>query len=435
VTVTATSRGHLRWPRLAVVARSWRSWGPLAAGAVVMAYGISLHAGTFTYDGPPTLDAFNSFASAHLGAYSDIASLYFRNHMGHQSLPYWNYSFEDPVGTAMIAWLTTLVGGGIAGYMAANAAVLAGCGLLTIWLLRRLPRANPWLLALAPALALYVALNWDLISIAALTLALVLFLRRRDGWASVALAVATWTKFFPILALPVLLWIRLGEQQDLPGRARVRATARLLGPFALVTALVNVPFLFDETSRPRWSFFFRFNSERRGSGSLWQLFGHGHVPASTENLVAGLLLLIGVAALLAAMAWARDRRGAQLQGLVAPALLACFGWFFLTTKLYNPQYDLWVMVLVAASGAPLALAVAFAAADLAFFTATFTQFRLNDHWFEVHVARLSIVFRAVALVALVAWAVWTIVAPRLRRSQALGAAEPEPLPALTGARE
>jgi hypothetical protein len=145
--------------------------------------------------------------------------------------------------------------------------------------------------------------------------------------------------------------------------------------------------------------------------------------------------VIGVAAVLAVVARAHNRHGAPLEKLVAPALLACFGWFFLTTKLYNPQYDLWVMVLVAAAAAPLALAVAFAAADLAFFTATFTQFRLSNHWIEVHVGRLSIVLREAALFALVAWAVWTIVGPWLRRTQPLATVEPEPLPALTGVRE
>jgi hypothetical protein len=431
VTATANGHGRLSWRG----GGSWREWGPLAVGAAVMAYGISLHAGTFSYSGPPTLDAFNSFASAHLGAYSDIASLYLRNHMGHQLLPYWHYSFEYPVGTAMFAWLTTLVGGGIGGYLAANAVVLGLCGLLTIWLLRRLPGANPWLLALSPALALYVVLNWDLLSIAFLVLALVLFHRRRDGWSSVALALATWTKFFPIIALPVLLWIRALEEPGATLRARVRTAARILGPFALVSVVVNVPFLFDETARPRWSFFFRFNSKRRGSGSVWQLIGHGHVAATTENLVGAVLLVIGVATVLALVAWTHSSHRAPLEKLVAPALLACFGWFFLTTKLYNPQYDLWVMVLVAAAAAPVALAVAFAAADLAFFTATFTQFRLSNHWIEVHVARLSIVLREAALLALVAWAVWTIVGPWLRRAQPLGAVEPEPLAALTGARE
>ena len=38
--------------------------------------------------------------------------------------------------------------------------------------------------------------------------------------------------------------------------------------------------------------------------------------------------------------------------MIAPALLASFGWLFLTTKLYNPQYDLWVMVLIACAAVP-----------------------------------------------------------------------------------
>jgi uncharacterized membrane protein len=424
--VTAAVNG-----RVPPVVRSWRSWGPLLAGALVMAYGLNLRAGTFTYGGPHNPVAFNGFASAHLGAYSDIASLYFKNHMWHGLTPYWHYSFEYPVGTGLLAYLTSLLGGGVGVYLAVNAAVLIACGLLTIWLLRRWPGANPWLLALSPALALYVVLNWDLLSIAALVLALVLFDRRRDGWSGAALAVATWTKFFPVIALPVLLWIRLLDEP----RDRARSAARILVPFGLVTAAMNVPFLFDSLSRHGWAFFFQFNTIRRGTGSVWQLISHGHIAASTENLVSLVLLAAGIAAVLAAVGIAHRRHGVPTPGLIAPALLASFGWLFLTTKLYNPQYDLWVMVLIACAAVPPALAVAFAAADLAFFTATFTQFRLGNHWIEVHVARLSIVLREAALLAVVGWAVWQIVGPWLRRRPPLPAVQAEALTALTGAPE
>jgi hypothetical protein len=239
-----------------------------------MACGIALRASTFNYHGAGTQRAFNSVASAHLGAYSDIASLYFRDRMWHHHLPYFHYPFEYPVGTGMLTWLTGLLGGGVGGYLAINAVVLVMCGLLTIWLLPRLPDSNPWLLALAPALALYVVLNWDLLSIAALIVAVVLFHRRHDAWSGAALGVATWTKFFPVIALPVMLLVRMLE-----GRGK-RAAARILVPFALVTAAINLPVLIAHAGR--WSFFFRFNANRPGAGSLWQLIYNGQ-----QRLAAG----------------------------------------------------------------------------------------------------------------------------------------------------
>src|SRR5947209_12945545 len=188
----------LPWLGAPGAGRFLRLAGPLIAGAAVMAYGVWLHGWAFDYHGIANQTAFNHAAFAHMGGYSDIASLFFRYRMWLHRLPYVHYAFEYPVGTGLFVWLTSLAGSGLGTYLAVDAAVLGACGLLTIWLLRRFERANPWLLALSPALALYAALNWDLLSIASLVVALVLFDRRRDAWGSVALGVATWTKFFPI---------------------------------------------------------------------------------------------------------------------------------------------------------------------------------------------------------------------------------------------
>jgi hypothetical protein len=93
------------------------------------------------------------------------------------------------------------------------------------------------------------------------------------------------------------------------------------------------------------------------------------------------------------------------------------------------------MVLIAAAGAPLALAVAFAAADLAFFATTFTQFRISNPWVQVHLMRPSIALREAALLAVIAWAVWAVVSHRPGSVTPLSVAEPEPVPALAGAPE
>jgi hypothetical protein len=394
--------------RLGTAARSWRIWGPLMAGAALMAYGIVLRRTTFTYHGPPNQGAFNSFVLSHLGAYSDIASLFFRDHMWQQSLPYVHYPFEYPVGTGLFAWVTSLVGGGVGTYLAVNAILLGACGLFTIWLLRRFEGANPWLLALSPALALYVVLNWDLLSIAALVGALLLFDRRRDAWGAVALGVATWTKFFPIIALPVVLCVRLLEGAD--RRDRTRSVVRILLPFAAVAVVVNGPFLLEgQTAASHWAYFFRFNSTRGAGGSVWNLFGLT-VSRSTLNEATAALTLAGVVAVLGAVVWA-TRRGARPSQLIAPALLGCVAWFFFASKTYSPQYGLWVMALLALTGAPVTLAVAFAATDLAFFITSFSLLQLtgpSNTWFAANAYPPSIAAREAALLAVTAWAVWAI---------------------------
>lgn len=417
--------GAPRWRSLAIAARRWPTRGPLLAGAGMMAAGVALRASTFSYHGPAKQHVFNSFSYSHVGGYSDIASLYFRNHMWLHHLPYVDYKFEYPVGTGMFAWLMSLAGGGVGGYLALNAAALLICGLVTIWLVRSLPDANPWLLALSPALALYVVLNWDLLSIAALVLALVLFHRRRDGWGAATLGVATWTKFFPIIALPVVLLVRILDAHTL--RERVRACAVILVPFAAATVAINAPFLL--VARGGWEYFFRFNATRGVGGSLWALITDGHVTSSTANLDSTALTLAGIAVILLAAVWA-SRRGERMHDLLMPLVLASVAWFFFAIKSYSPQYDLWVVVLLAAAGAPLALTVAFAAADIGFFVTAFTWLRLlpREQWFVPHILRPAIALREAAMLAIVAWAVWAVVE---RRRVLAEVSDASPIPAKT----
>lgn len=420
--------GRSRQVSLRAAARGWQTWGPLLAGAAVMAVGLAIHWTTFSYAGASTQRAFNTIAFAHLGAYSDIPSLFFRNHMWQHALPYVHGQFEYPVGTGLFAWLTSLPGGGVAGYMAVNAIALVGCGLATIWLLGRFPGANPWLLALSPTLALYVVLNWDLLSIVALVLSLWLFQRRRDGWSALALGVATWTKFFPIIALPVLLAARLLDDRDAGLSERGRALARILLPFTAVTAVVNVPFLFAGGAvASNWFYFFRFNAWRGVGGSLWSLISGGHMTGPTANADSGILTLAGLVVIFGVFVWAY-RRGARSDELVTLTLLACFAWFFFAIKAYSPQYDLWVMVLLALAGAPITLGIAFSAADLGYFVMAFTWLRISSkaHWFGPDVLRPAVGIKTAMLFVVVAWAIWSIVRPRLRRSAALPLVEPKP---------
>jgi len=352
--------------------------GPLLASAAVMLAGILMRIPSFGYRGEPTWDSYSYYAvRASLGAYSGIAKLYFRDHMWLHHLPYLRYPLEYPVGTGLFAWLAALPGGGITAYLAISACGLAVCGLVVIGALGRLPGARPWVLALAPGLALYVVQNWDLLSLAALAVALVLFHRRRDGWGAVVLALATWTKLFPILALPVVLLARTLEAPTAP--ARLRKAASILIPFTLASIAINGPFALREDAHGGltiirgWLYFFTFNTHRPlQPTNVWTLlFPHG-LPLAEINRLVALTTVAGIALALATLAWA-SRRGTRPQTLILPATLACLSWFLLANKVYSPEYGIWAIALLAAAGAPLALAGAFAAADLAFFLSVFTM--------------------------------------------------------------
>jgi hypothetical protein len=235
--------------------------------------------------------------------------------------------------------------------------VLTLClGLLTVWVLGKVEGANPWLFALAPALAFYAVLNWDLLGVFLLVAALLLFQRERDLPGAAVLALATSAKLFPIVVLPVVVALRVAER----GRA---SAARIVAVFAVVTVAVNAPFAIGSHGvRDSWWYFFRFTAERPPRATIWKpVLGHGADFLATPLIVAGLATILVIAL--------RNRR--RPGGVLIPASTASLLWVFAMAKVYSPQYALWIFALLAIDGAPVALAVAFAAVDVLLFTTTF----------------------------------------------------------------
>jgi uncharacterized membrane protein len=387
-------------------------FGPLAPvliGALTMAVGLLLRLPVFLdYHGPATQDAFNAFVYRHPGAYSDIASLYFRDHLWHHPLPYLDYRFEYPVLTGAFVALASLVHTSVGAYLLVSAVPLVGCGVAILWLLARFEGANPWLLALSPALALYVVLNWDLLALAATVGAVVLYVRGRDLPATGLLALGVWLKLFPLLLLPLVLARRLAQR-------RFRHAAAIAGVFGLISVAVNLPLAL--TKRHELTWFVRFNRERSPDLSPWDLVPHVHLATPTVNALSAALTALGIAVLVVVVA--RSRRESAL----AVGLLAAMAWFFLVGKVYSPQYSLWVVVLLALAGAPVGVWAVFAAVDVIFFAASFTSLYLQVHErsesasFISHFLKPAIGLRELALLAVLGWTATRLVErrPRLRR--------------------
>src|SRR4051794_12267754 len=194
-----------------------------------MAIGVALRLRTAHYTGAPEQGEFNAYIFGQLGAYSDVTSLYIRDHLWNDPVPYFGYPLEYPVGIGLVTWAITALTDGMMAYLLVTAAVLVAAGLLVVWLGRYFTGANLWLLALSPSLALYVVLNWDLLGILPMIATLILLRRNRDGWAALVLAGAVWMKLFPIVLLPVALLDRILKR-------RWRDTALLGGVFALASA-------------------------------------------------------------------------------------------------------------------------------------------------------------------------------------------------------
>lgn len=391
----------------------------LLTALVLMLIGVGLRAPTATYIGPPDQVNFNNYIFQHIGAYSDITSLWFRDQLWLHPAPYFDYRVEYPVGMAVLIWLIGFVNSGVMPYLYATAAVMIASGLLVIWLGHRFEGANMWLLALSPTLPLYIVLNWDMFSIVLTVAALLLFRRNRDGWGSFLLAAAVWTKFFPIVLLPLVLLDRV-----LKGRWR-DATV-IGGVFAAATALINGPFALQIGPgglqiRESWRFFFAFNQQRPREVNFWNFFDRLGLTLEQINFWSAVLLAAGVALIMLLMLISYRSSAVRPRDLLLPASLAAIGWFFFINKVYSPQYSLWLVVLLALLAAPPALAVAFAGVDVLYFAASFIVLYLvttqnpATNWFHGQVMWQALLLREAVILALVIYAGWRILHPRTLR--------------------
>ena len=366
---------------------------PLLAASALLLIGLWMRWPSVGYDGPATQDAYNSFAFDRF-AYSDIASLYFRDGLAEHPRPYLDYPFEYPVGMGLLIYLLNAASSALPQYFLLTSLWMTLSALLIALIVPRFPDGRLLLFACSPALALYVNLNWDMWGVLLMVVALYLFTRERDGWAAAVLAAAVCTKFFPIVFLPLLVADRLR-------RWGWRAAGRVAAIFALTSAAINAPLLV--VAPEAWWYFFQFNAERGREWNLWVFFDRFAPSVQQINLLSAALLAAGLVALLIAQ-W-RSPPGAWL-----PACCAVLGWFFFVGKVYSPQYGLWIVVLLAVIGAGSALAVAWSAADLLYFVAGFVFLGLSQYgeaqqWFAQYGFVPATALREGVLLVVIGWCV------------------------------
>lgn len=414
-----TNRAVLAQPRAAQ--RHWIAtplvW-PLIVGAVMMVIGVLMRLPTAYYQGAPDQVSFNNYIFQFVGAYSDITSLYFRDQLWRHPVPYFGYFVEYPVGMGWLIWLIGFVNQNVMAYFLVTAAVMSVCGMLVFWLGSKFERANLWLLALSPTLPLYTVLNWDMFGVVLTVAALLLFRRNRDGWGTLLLTAAVWTKFFPIVLVPLVVIDRALKQ-------RWRDVLVISGSFGIASFAMNAPFALAVTSegvllRSSWLHFFRFNQQRPREVNFWNFFDSFQLSTQQINSFSALLLALGIGliVLLMSYSWLRGcRRG---QDLLLPAALAAIGWFFFINKVYSPQYSLWLAVLLALLSGPPSLVVAFAAVDIGYFATSFVLLHLASSqnpltgWFYSQVMLPSMALREAVILAIIIWAVWRIARPLWR---------------------
>lgn len=333
--------------------------------------------------------------------YSDIVPLYGTEKLNEGKVPYLSADNEYPVGSGLTMWLAAQPARAMsakpesayAPFFHANAVILGACALGIAAILWRLVGRRALYFAAAPTLLIYGFMNWDLLAVLLATIGTAAFLSGADLRAGVWLGLGAAAKLSPgLLVLPF---------------AAARVRARRLGGAAIVAGaavgawfLVNVPFAAADGER--WAQFFRFNAERPTDwDSVWFLWDR-HISSLSTAAVNLLSLVTFVAA--ASVIWflkVRREPGFPAWSFGFPLIVA----FLLTSKVYSPQYGLWLLPWFALSVPRAGLFAAFEAADVAVFVTRFKFFGdpLHDSgaWFDAFQG--FIVLRAIVLIACAAW--------------------------------
>ena len=268
--------------------------------------------------------------------YSDLPALYEARDLTHHTWPYANATnaVEYPPITGVVMWATSyLVGSKVNDlrYFDINALLIALLFFGSLWLVYQLQPHHWYLLPLAPAVVASLYINWDLWAVISALGSIYLFDKKKYEWSAGLLALSISTKFFPVvLLLPIAaIFIR---------SAAYRKLAQYLGITLAAWLLINLPFIL--TTPQGWWRFFAMNSNRGVDwGSLWYLLSQWGVSMSALNIYSLLLFAAG------ALAYFAHLLSKKATPTLAQASFVIVAIFTVASKVYSPQYILWLTPL------------------------------------------------------------------------------------------
>jgi uncharacterized membrane protein len=281
--------------------------------------------------------------------YSDIGKLYTTRGLDKGYFPYASRTdgtpyVEYPVLQGLLMWAPTVVVGTqgpltdrTVRYYAISSVALFALLLLALWATIAASPRRPWdsvILAVAPSIALVGTLNWDLLPVALLALAVLAWTREQPWISGVLIGLGTAAKVYPGFFLLVLIVLALRTKQ---WSGTWRAAAGAAGAWSLVN--LPVAWLFPTG----WGEFYRLSSQRTYDfGSLWIALRFLGFPIDRwpASLVASGTFVV----VLIAIAWLVWR--APVTPRIGSLLFLVVAAFCLTNKVYSPQYALWLLPLI-----------------------------------------------------------------------------------------
>jgi len=292
--------------------------------------------------------------------YSDVIPLWSAEGLDKGQVPYRDHAVEYPVLTGGFmyisaeltrGWTALADNGWLPGtsqsiiFGVVTCALLGICGLLAVFCTAGAAgRRRIWdvaIFAASPLLIFHAFSNWDLLAMAFASGALFAWARNKPILAGVLIGLGTAAKLYPALLLIPLALLAY----------RTRLWRPVIG--ALVAAVVswlavNLPVAlawFDG-----WKEFYTFSESRPAEAStFWAMLNHfypDHFSSPTRGWTPpGAAVAVALLIALAAVSWVALRvparpRLAQLAFLTVTA-------FLLTTKVWSPQYSIWLVPLLA----------------------------------------------------------------------------------------
>jgi uncharacterized membrane protein len=267
--------------------------------------------------------------------YSDLPALFSERTFGKGG---WVFSGGDqaaeyPALQGLAMWATAKVSpDGPVSYFNFSAILLALLFTASCYLVYRMKPEFAAVYALAPTGILALYINWDLWAIPTMLLAIYWFDRKRKMASAAILAVSIATKFFPIVLLLPVIIIYLRRHQI---KSAIQYVAITVGTLIAI----NLPFAL--TTPEGWWRFYSMNLDRDADwGSLWYALSVFGVNLANINYLSILTLLIGVAIVAIFLLQTKEIL------TLAESSLYIFIVLLSVTKVYSPQYVLWLTPLV-----------------------------------------------------------------------------------------
>ena len=269
--------------------------------------------------------------------YSDLPALFGERGLITNTWPYTSASnaVEYPPVTGVIMWATSfLVGGGedkFRNYFDVNALLIALLFIASVIFLKKLKPQLWYLLPVAPAVVASLYINWDIWAVVSALAAIYYFDVGKYNKSAIALGLSIATKFFPIvLLLPIVL--------ILVRKSKIKELINYIALTSIAWLLINLPFII--TTPVGWFRFFKLNSERAADwGSIWHSLEILGLKISHLNLISIIAFAVG------ALAFTLFVYGIPEVPTLASIAFFIVAIFVTSSKVYSPQYVLWLTPL------------------------------------------------------------------------------------------